>query len=208
MKPRSCWALLRAPTCRWWTRWPASPTRVLGFLRDLAAKAKPVAERELKALGEFAASHLGIARPAALGHRLLQRETARAALRFFRRGHQALLPAAAGHGRAVRHHRAGVRRAPGRAPRGGYLASGRAVLRRARPGRQRARRRLPGSLHAQRQARRRVDGRMPGALAGRAIAAQADRLPDLQLPPGTCRSPAAADADGQAGLRCSPTATC
>ena len=38
-----------------------SPTRVLGFLRDLAAKAKPVAERELKALGEFAASQLGIA---------------------------------------------------------------------------------------------------------------------------------------------------
>ena len=38
-----------------------SPTRVLGFLRDLAAKAKPVAERELAALGEFAASQLGIA---------------------------------------------------------------------------------------------------------------------------------------------------
>ena len=39
----------------------ASPARVLGFLRDLAAKAKPVAERELKALAEFAASRLGIA---------------------------------------------------------------------------------------------------------------------------------------------------
>ena len=38
-----------------------SPKRVLGFLRDLAARAKPVAERELKALGEFAAAELGIA---------------------------------------------------------------------------------------------------------------------------------------------------
>jgi len=39
----------------------ANPDRVLGFLRDLAAIAKPVAERELKNLREFAASALGIA---------------------------------------------------------------------------------------------------------------------------------------------------
>ena len=38
-----------------------SPTRVLGFLRDLAAKAKPVAECELQALREFTASELAIA---------------------------------------------------------------------------------------------------------------------------------------------------
>jgi oligopeptidase A len=38
-----------------------SSARVLGFLRDLAARAKPVAERELQALGEFAADQLGIA---------------------------------------------------------------------------------------------------------------------------------------------------
>ena len=38
-----------------------SPTRVLGFLRDLAAKAKPVAECELQALHEFSSGELAIA---------------------------------------------------------------------------------------------------------------------------------------------------
>jgi oligopeptidase A len=38
-----------------------TPERVLGFLRDLAARAKPVAERELAELREFAARELGIA---------------------------------------------------------------------------------------------------------------------------------------------------
>lgn len=41
-------------------RMAGSPARVLEFLRDLAAKARPVAERELQALREFAASELGI----------------------------------------------------------------------------------------------------------------------------------------------------
>jgi oligopeptidase A len=38
-----------------------TPERVLEFLRDLAAKAKPVAEQELKALAQFAAGELDIA---------------------------------------------------------------------------------------------------------------------------------------------------
>jgi oligopeptidase A len=38
-----------------------SPERVLGFLRDLAAKARPVAQKELQTLRDFAASELGIA---------------------------------------------------------------------------------------------------------------------------------------------------
>ena len=38
-----------------------SPARVLGFLRELAAKARPVAERELRALADFARSDLSIA---------------------------------------------------------------------------------------------------------------------------------------------------
>ena len=38
-----------------------TPERVLGFLRELAAKARPVALRELAELREFAASELGIA---------------------------------------------------------------------------------------------------------------------------------------------------
>ncbi|MCK7593504.1 M3 family metallopeptidase [Pseudomarimonas salicorniae] len=37
-----------------------SPDKVLGFLRDLAARARPVAERELQALREFAREELGI----------------------------------------------------------------------------------------------------------------------------------------------------
>ena len=39
----------------------SSPQRVLDFLRDLAAKARPVAQQELQNLREFAASELGIA---------------------------------------------------------------------------------------------------------------------------------------------------
>jgi oligopeptidase A len=38
-----------------------TPARVYGFLRDLAARARPVAERELQALAEFAADELAIA---------------------------------------------------------------------------------------------------------------------------------------------------
>ena len=38
-----------------------SPERVLSFLRELAAKAKPVAQQELQALRDFAASALGLA---------------------------------------------------------------------------------------------------------------------------------------------------
>ena len=39
----------------------ATPERVLGFLRDMVAKAKPVAEREMAELRAFAANELGIA---------------------------------------------------------------------------------------------------------------------------------------------------
>ncbi len=39
----------------------ATPERVLGFLRDLAARARPVAERELAELARFARAELGIA---------------------------------------------------------------------------------------------------------------------------------------------------
>ena len=38
-----------------------SPEKVMSFLRDLAAKARPVAQKELQALREFAAGELGIA---------------------------------------------------------------------------------------------------------------------------------------------------
>ena len=43
------------------TKMAASPERVLGFLHDLAKRAKPVAERELAELREFARSELDIA---------------------------------------------------------------------------------------------------------------------------------------------------
>jgi len=43
------------------TKMAPSPDAVFAFLRDLARRAKPVAERELAELGEFAASELGLA---------------------------------------------------------------------------------------------------------------------------------------------------
>src|SRR5262249_51687758 len=42
------------------TKMAAKPERVFGFLRELAAKVKPVAERELSELREFARAHLAI----------------------------------------------------------------------------------------------------------------------------------------------------
>jgi len=43
------------------TKMAGTPARVLAFLRDLAARAKPVAQRELAELREFARAELGIA---------------------------------------------------------------------------------------------------------------------------------------------------
>jgi oligopeptidase A len=42
------------PKSPWCPRWPTSPEQVLGFLRELAVKAKPFAERDLAELKAFA----------------------------------------------------------------------------------------------------------------------------------------------------------
>ncbi len=42
------------------TKMASTPTRVLGFLGDLAARAKPLAQQEIAELGEFAMARLGI----------------------------------------------------------------------------------------------------------------------------------------------------
>ncbi len=45
----------------WWRKWQKARQHVLEFLRDLARRAKPYAERDIGELREFAAKHLGIA---------------------------------------------------------------------------------------------------------------------------------------------------
>jgi oligopeptidase A len=54
---RSATARLRTttPKCRWCRRWPNRRPQVLGFLRDMANKAKPFAERDVAELRDFAA---------------------------------------------------------------------------------------------------------------------------------------------------------
>ena len=64
---RCCSATATTPRCRWCRRWPTSPQQVSDFLRDLARRARPGAERDLAELREFAAAELGLADPAALG---------------------------------------------------------------------------------------------------------------------------------------------
>ena len=68
-----------------------SPADVLDFLRDLARRAKPYAERDIGELREFASKHLGIADLRAVGRVVRQREIARAALLVFGPGAEAVL---------------------------------------------------------------------------------------------------------------------
>ena len=55
---RRCSASRTRPKNRWRRRWRARPDRVLDFLRDLVQRAKPIAERELAELREFAREHV------------------------------------------------------------------------------------------------------------------------------------------------------
>ena len=68
-----------------------SPRQVLEFLDELAARAKPYAERDLEELTAFARDELGLDRPAGVGPRLCFREAARGALRVLRPGSEAVL---------------------------------------------------------------------------------------------------------------------
>ena len=52
---RHCSATPTTPRSRWCRRWPSTPAEVAAFLRELAAKARPFAERDMAELREFAA---------------------------------------------------------------------------------------------------------------------------------------------------------
>ena len=84
------------------TKMAPSADTVIAFLRDLVAKARPMAERDLAELRAFARSELGLAELEP-GHRLCLGKAAHGPLRARRGGTEAVLPAAGGHGRAVRH---------------------------------------------------------------------------------------------------------
>ena len=89
---RSCWASRASPSSRSSRRWRESPAQVLAFLGDLAARAKPFAERDFDELARFARERLGLDELAGVGHRVGLGEAARRALRLLRAGGEAVLP--------------------------------------------------------------------------------------------------------------------
>ncbi len=148
-----------------------SPQQVIDFLRDLAT-ARPALCR--KGRGRHArlrrrqAGHHG---PAGLGLVVHRREAQGRALRLQRAGGQAILHRAQGAGRAVQDHRDPVRgddpprRGAGVEPRRRVLPHRARAARRRSPVHRAGRPVLPGPGGAHRQARRRLDGRRPRALA-------------------------------------------
>ncbi len=88
----------------------ASSDEVLAFLRDLAARAKPFAERDYAELVAFARTDLGLDATRAVGRRVRIRKAQGEALRVLRAGSAAVLPRAQGARRAVPRRRDDLRR--------------------------------------------------------------------------------------------------
>ena len=84
-------------------------SRCIDFLRDLARRARPYAERDLAELREFARSELGLADLQAWDLALREREAEGSALRLQRPGGEAVLHRTEGARRPVPHHRDAVR---------------------------------------------------------------------------------------------------
>ena len=171
-----------------------SPQQVLAFLDDLAARAKPFAERDYDELSRFARDELGLDRAGGLGHRLGIGEAARwRATRSPSRRSSSTFP----------EHRVlpgmfrlvetlyGIRIAPAQAP--AWHPDVRFFdIRNAR--RRADRPVLPRPVRAPVQARRRVDGRRHHAQATRQPRADAGRLSHLQLLGAGRRTPGAVHA--------------
>ena len=157
-----------------------SPAEVLGFLRDLAAKARPFAERDMTELRQFARDELGLARTRSLGSAVCVGEIARSAIQLLGPGGEAIFPRGSGPGRNVPRGRDHFRC---RHPRieGGGLAPQRALLRRRRPLRGNRRPVLPRSVCADGQAGRRMDGRSHRTPPARCDRPAPRRIPDLQF---------------------------
>jgi oligopeptidase A len=104
-KKRKCSATTITPRFRWCPRWPTVRAQVLAFLRELAAKAKPFAAKDIAELRAFAKDELGLEdfQPWDVGLRF--RETAAGALRLLRTGSEAILHRTQGARRTVQGHR-------------------------------------------------------------------------------------------------------
>ena len=81
-----------------------SPQQVVEFMRELAQRARPFAEKDLAELREFARAELGMDELQSWDVELCQRETAREALCLLRAGGEAVFPGRCG---AARHVQAG-----------------------------------------------------------------------------------------------------
>ena len=90
------------PRCRWCRRWRSTPDEVLAFLRDLARRAKPFAERDFAELRRSRATSSACADLAAVGPGATRREKLQGrALRVQRAGGEAVLPRGPGARRPV-----------------------------------------------------------------------------------------------------------
>ena len=156
-----------------------SPRQVLDFLRELAGKARPFAERDLAELQTFAREELGIDNLESWDIAYASEKLRAEALRLFRPGSEAVFPRAQGAGWAVPGHRNPLSRQAGSGHRAG-LAPGRALLPH-RPRRRTGRPVLSRPLRARNQARRRLDGRGDHPAARPATRTDAGGLPQLQL---------------------------
>ena len=160
-----------------------NPPQVAQFLRDMAARARPFAQRDVAELREFAKAELGLDTLESWDIALRLRKAAAEALFVLRAGGEAVLPRAQGAGRPVPCGRGSVRREHRARQRAG-LAPGRALLPH-RPQRRAGRPVLPRSVCARHQARRRMDGRGHRPASGWPGRAATGRLSRLQfLGPG------------------------
>ncbi len=157
-----------------------TPEQVITFLRDLAARARPFAERDVAELRAFAADELGLAALDAWDIAWASEKLKERRYSFSDQEVKQLLPAASRAFRPVRPGRAAVRRAD-LGGRGADLAPGRS-LSPDRTRRRTDRAVLPRPARAQRQASRSVDGRRSLASADVRRRADAGRLSHLQLP--------------------------
>jgi oligopeptidase A len=87
-----------------------SPAQVLAFLRELAAKAKPFAAKDIAELRAFAKDELGLEDFQPWDASYVSEETAAGALRLLRTGSEAILHRTQGHRRTVQGHREPVQR--------------------------------------------------------------------------------------------------
>ncbi len=176
----ACSASTTLPKSRWRPRWPTRRPQVLAFLRELAAKAKPFAEKDIAELRAFASDELGLAdfQPwdaAYVSEKLLQARYAfseQEVKQYFTE------PKVLAGLFKVIETLFGVTVKPDTAP---VWHEDVRFYRIEDAGRRAGRPVLPRPLRPRNQARRRLDGRSPLAAPGAQRHPDADGLPQLQL---------------------------